>query len=482
MPSTLPDSELDEPRAAGAPISSTRLIVFSDDWGRHPSSCQHLIARLLPRYSVTWVNTIGTRAPRLSLEDVGKVAKKLWQWLRPAEKAAAASVGVPRDGSGESALKNLTVVTPRMYPGFRRNWQRRLNAKLIARSVNRALGPRQPGEKRVVITTIPITADLPPQRPTTFSDGACPVPPANGRHADTLASKSSRDHTAASNDEAVHIPAGGLDVDRWIYYCVDDFSVWPGLDGSVMDAMERQLVARADEVLVVSETLRRRIQSMGRDAIVLTHGIDLEHWGRSSELKSEIPDLKSEISNLKSEISDLKSEVSDLRSHLARLPRPLLLFWGVIDPRLDLDWCRALAQAGSLVLLGPQQSPDDALAKLANVHLPGPVPYDDLPALAQAADALVMPYADLPVTRAMQPLKFKEYLATGKPVIVRRLPATEPWADAADVVDSIDALLAAVKERVAGGATAAQLAARQRLFGESWTEKAKVLERAILKA
>jgi len=24
-----------------------RLVVFSDDWGRHPSSCQHLIRRLL---------------------------------------------------------------------------------------------------------------------------------------------------------------------------------------------------------------------------------------------------------------------------------------------------------------------------------------------------------------------------------------------------------------------------------------------------
>ena len=31
--------------ASGRPAS---LVVFSDDWGRHPSSCQHLIRRLLP--------------------------------------------------------------------------------------------------------------------------------------------------------------------------------------------------------------------------------------------------------------------------------------------------------------------------------------------------------------------------------------------------------------------------------------------------
>ena len=33
----------------------------------------------------------------------------------------------------------------------------------------------------------------------------------------------------------------------------------------------------------------------------------------------------------------------------------------------------------------------------------GPVPYQRLPDLASEADVLIMPYADCPVTRAMQP-------------------------------------------------------------------------------
>ena len=28
---------------------ATPLVVFSDDWGRHPSSCQHLIRQILPQ-------------------------------------------------------------------------------------------------------------------------------------------------------------------------------------------------------------------------------------------------------------------------------------------------------------------------------------------------------------------------------------------------------------------------------------------------
>ena len=57
------------------------------------------------------------------------------------------------------------------------------------------------------------------------------------------------------------------------------------------------------------------------------------------------------------------------------------------------------------MLLGPQQSPDPRLADDPRIHMPGPVPYDDLPLLAGFADVLVMPYDDLPVTRAIQPLK-----------------------------------------------------------------------------
>ena len=28
--------------------SDFSLLVFADDWGRHPSSCQHLVRELLP--------------------------------------------------------------------------------------------------------------------------------------------------------------------------------------------------------------------------------------------------------------------------------------------------------------------------------------------------------------------------------------------------------------------------------------------------
>ena len=92
---------------------------------------------------------------------------------------------------------------------------------------------------------------------------------------------------------------------------------------------------------------------------------------------------------------------------------------------------------------------------------------------------LIAPYADLPVTRAMQPLKLKEYLATGKPVVVRKLPATESWADCADVVETPEAFAAAVVERLRTGLPEDQRRARQRLEAESWAAKAAQFERWV---
>jgi glycosyltransferase involved in cell wall biosynthesis len=168
---------------------------------------------------------------------------------------------------------------------------------------------------------------------------------------------------------------------------------------------------------------------------------------------------------------------------LDRLERPWIVFWGLVDRRMDVDWLARLAadlDRGSILLVGPTDDPDPRLMALARVHLVGPVDYHRLPRLAHLADVLIMPYADLPVTRAMQPLKLLEYLATGKPVVVRRLPSTQAWADALDEAETAEEFSAMVRRRWAEGLPADQAQARRRLEAESWEAKAQLFERWIL--
>ena len=371
----------------GSPRSDRRLVVFADDWGRHPSSCQHLVRELLDSCEVSWINTIGTRGLSFDYELMRRGAQKLMQWgSRPVEETRQTGAAAP------------VVHNPRMYPGFRSRWQRRLNARLLSNYLAERISHLRDA---VVLSVLPITADLPAR----------------------------------------------VDARRWVYYCVDDFSAWPGLDAGPLQAMEKEFVARADRIVTAGDNLAARIANMGRQSQIVSHGIDLKHWtGRGGNAQL-----------------------------LADLPRPIVLYWGLVDRRMDVGAIEALDRrmtSGSIAIVGPQQDPDPRLAKLARVRLLGPGAYEDLPALAREAAVLAMPYADLPVTRAMQPLKMKEYLATDRPVVVTRLPAVAGWEDCMDVADGAQEFATHVLARIGTPLPQAQAEARKRLANEGWSAKA----------
>ncbi len=387
------------PAKPAAAAALPQLLVFADDWGRHPSSCQHLMRQLLGRYGVTWVNTIGMRTPRLDWATVSRGLEKLRHWSRP---RAAQHV--------EPLPEHLRVVNPRMWPWFSSQPSRWLNRTMLSRQLTNVIRgmPSEP----VAVTTLPITADL----------------------------------------------VGVLPVKRWVYYCVDDFSQWPGLDQRTLQRLDEELIRRVDVCVAVSETLRERIRGLGRDANLLTHGVDVEFW-QSGGAGVSVPELDG-------------------------LPRPLVVFWGVVDRRMDVAFLHRLAaemREGTVVVIGPWNDADPALPLPGKVVHVRPLAFEQLPAVAREAGVLVMPYADLPVTRAIQPLKMKEYLATGRPVVMRDLPATRPWADCLDLVQTAEGFSEAVRRRLAEGVPPAQEQAREaRLRSEGWAAKAHDLERWAL--
>ncbi|MBC7966135.1 MAG: hypothetical protein H7Z17_09445, partial [Fuerstia sp.] len=301
---------------------------------------------------------------------------------------------------------NLTVINPKMWPWFGSGRDRRLNRWLLSKQLSNLI--TQLPQPVVGLTTLPITADLPDVLP----------------------------------------------VDRWVYYCVDDFSQWPGLDRDTLRRMDRAMILRADSLIAVSETLQTMIADEGRSASLLTHGVDVEFWNSASA-----------------------SSGVTLESQ-----GPNVVFWGVIDRRMDSASLRRLSRDltdGTIVLIGPQQDPDPEILALPNVRTLPAQPLAALPAIAQQADVLIMPYADLPVTRAMQPLKLKEYLATGKPVVVNRLPSTNAWNDCLDVAETPAQFSQLVRDRIAHGIPGSQASARSRLQQESWKNKAAVLEHVL---
>ena len=74
-----------------------------------------------------------------------------------------------------------------------------------------------------------------------------------------------------------------------------------------------------------------------------------------------------------------------------------------------------------------------------------------------------------------------EYLASGKPAVVRDLRASLSWADALDIADTPERFSHLARLRAETGLPEEQRMARQRLEKETWKRKALDFEAFILK-
>ena len=69
------------------------LVVFGEDWGRHPSSTQHLVSRLAAERKTVWVNSLGLRRPRLSWPDLQRLAAKAARLAAPSRTRSISPAG-----------------------------------------------------------------------------------------------------------------------------------------------------------------------------------------------------------------------------------------------------------------------------------------------------------------------------------------------------------------------------------------------------
>ena len=376
-------------------IPERRFVVFSDDWGRHPSSCQHLFARIARRHPVVWVNTIGTRTPTLSRADFARAVGKLREWTRPAPPAAETPV---------------RIVGPFMIPFDRFSPVRALNASLVSRAVRRALAQER-GGATILVTTIPNVAPL----------------------------------------------VGRLGEEACVYYCVDEFSEWPGADRNTLLALEAELLGKADLVIATSTRLFESKSAHHARVRLLPHGVD---WERFRSATGTAPEA------------------------LSLLPRPRVGFVGLADGRLDTDLLDAVAAAlpdVSFVLIGPRLLPDGALDRRGNVCFLPPVPYEDVPAVMHALDVGMLPYRMDALTERMNPLKLRELLAAGVPVVSSPLPEVERYRAVVRLARDVEDWVHAIRDALREGRDAAEARSRS-VRDEGWDRRAEEFERLVLSA
>lgn len=184
-----------------------------------------------------------------------------------------------------------------------------------------------------------------------------------------------------------------------IYNRSDRHSAFSGV-GARLASLESEALASAELVLYPSVPLMdEEAESLGGRGLLLVHGIDPSAFNPRA-----IPD--SEVEKL----PGIKvGFCGDLREH-------------AIDFPLIEAAARSLPGV-SFVLIGDQTSSVAGLQALSNIHVFPQRSYAKMPGCWNALDVAMMPYRKTPWTQAIQPIKLKEILAIGLPIVGTEIPA-----------------------------------------------------------
>lgn len=203
---------------------------------------------------------------------------------------------------------------------------------------------------------------------------------------------------------AAAVIAGRLGENLLIYHCVDEYTAFSGVGASALGELEEQLLRKSDLVLVSADRLYQSKAHLNPHTHVVRHGVDFDHFRAALEPATQIP------------------------AEIANLPRPVLGFFGLVADWVDVDLMAEMARRfnrGSLVVLGKTTTDVSKLAALSNVHLLGRKPYAELPAYAKGFDVALLPFRLNELTLNASPLKVREYLAAGLPVVSTPIPEVE---------------------------------------------------------
>ena len=194
------------------------IIAFSKDWHEDPTSNHHVLRELAKTRRVLWLNSVATRRPTISSNrDLGRIVRKLREFRR-------GPVNVENDAGRDPARRaaaNSAAV-------------RALNREILRWTI-RDLRARLGIDAFHLWTFLPNTAPY----------------------------------------------VGSLGEELAVYYCVDEWGTYPGLDRAEIARIERQLLERVDVTFATSHALVEAKRLICRATYFAPHGVDHARFARA---------------------------------------------------------------------------------------------------------------------------------------------------------------------------------------------------------
>jgi len=320
------------------------IIVFGEDFGRHPSSTQHLIQELSSYYKVIWINSIGLRKPKLNLYDFIRIIKKIYISL------------FSKCTKNQKNIKynNIDIINPKAIP---------VPTTRIARAINKYL------LHNLVIDIIN-----------------------NNNLKNPILWLSLPTAIDAVIDHNIQV----------LYYCCDDFESLSGVDNLLVSKFEQECIKRANYIIASSKILMNKFPTS--KTYLIEHGVGKEFFSSQRIKLDDMPNNN----------------------------QPNILFYGSLEEWIDLELIYFSAQKlhnFNFIIIGKGSANISKILTLDNVYYLKYKLHNELPSYLQNADVLLIPFINNLQINACNPLKLREYLASGKPIISTNFPSISKYQD-----------------------------------------------------
>jgi len=247
---------------------------------------------------------------------------------------------------------------------------------------------------------------------------------------------------------------GAFDESAIIYQVSDKYdanTMDHATDPALIRKLHEQAIDRADLVFYSGRKLFDEA-TRGRDhSYLLEQGVDYERWSKVTTLS--------------------------IAPEIDKIPHPRLGYFGAIEPWLvDQELIKRAARerpSWQWIFIG-NRSRGIEIEDLPNTHFLPPVQYEELPAYAAGFDVCVLPWeTEQAFTSYGSAIKVREYLASGKPVVISPLPEYEPMGDVLRIARSRDEFLRLVEDALNENDESASAKRQAAVASGTWDARAE---------
>jgi glycosyltransferase involved in cell wall biosynthesis len=222
---------------------------------------------------------------------------------------------------------------------------------------------------------------------------------------------------------------GRLDESIVIYHVSDKYdanTMDHATDPTLIRKLHERAIEGADLVFYSSRKLFDEVTVGPEKSYLLEQAVDFDHWSRLSRREVAVAEA------------------------VAKIPQPRIGYFGAIEPWLiDQELIKKAARERpewNWIFIG-NKSRGLEIEQMSNVHFLPPVSYEELPHYAAGFDVCVLPWnTEVPFTSYGSAIKVREYLASGKPVVISPLPEYESMSDVLRIGRNRDQFLQLVDE------------------------------------